>query len=258
VKGMTVIRSLNTADKAMQVLQVKIDALANNLANADATGFRQVLTRVSSSGANSPDAGAAPTPGANAGAMPAASRMEMSAALDTRPGPIRETGRDTDFALMGRGFFVVDSESGERYTRNGSFSLDESRQLITPDGLPVMGEGGPLIIEGEQFSLEPDGTIVSGGHVVGRLKIVDFDDPYRLEHQGASLLRAPEDMAAQAVPQPEVTVAQSHLENSNVNPIDTLVAMISAQRAFEVQAKIMTTEDDMLSKAVNNLPRATG
>ncbi|NCQ36091.1 hypothetical protein GW813_13675 [bacterium] len=65
-------------------------------------------------------------------------------------------------------------------------------------------------------------------------------------------------MAAQAVPQPEVTVAQSHLENSNVNPIDTLVAMISAQRAFEVQAKIMTTEDDMLSKAVNNLPRATG
>lgn len=255
---MTVIRSLNTAEKAMQVLQVKIDALANNLANADATGFRQVLTRVATSGANSPDGGSAPTAVANAGAMPAMARMEMSQSLDTRPGAIRATGRDTDFALMGRGFFVVDSGSGERYTRNGSFRLDAQRQLTTPDGLPVMGEGGPLTIAGDQFSLEPDGTIVSGGNVVGRLKVVDFDDPHRLEHQGASLLRAPQDMAAQAVPQVEVTVAQSHLEESNVNPIDTLVAMISAQRAFEVQAKIMTTEDDMLSKAVNNLPRATG
>ncbi len=252
------IRSLNTAEKAMQVLQVKIDALANNLANADSTGFRQVLTRVAekSDPALRPAAGGTQGTGspAKAGSVP----LELTNALDARPGAIKATGRQTDLALMGKGFFVVSSPGGERYTRNGSFMLNEQRQLTTPDGLLVQGDGGPLTIEGSSMSVEPDGTITSDGNVVGRLKIVDFDKPFRLEHQGANLLKAPADMAAQALPKQDTVVAQGHLEGSNVNPIDTLVAMIEAQRAFEVQAKIMTTEDEMLNKAVNYLPRATG
>ncbi len=252
------IRSLHTAEKAMQVLQVKIDALANNLANADATGFRQVLTRVTEDTGSRPGGGRSASPATGTGAMTKGSALELTNALDVRPGAIKETGRQTDFALMGKGFFVVGTDGGERYTRNGSFMLNEKRQLITPDGQLVQGDGGPLTIEGRDMSVEPDGTIVSDGGIVGRLKIVDFDQAYRLEHQGANLLKAPADLPPKPLAKQEIAVAQGHLEESNVNPIDTLVAMIQAQRAFEVQAKIMSTEDEMLNKAVNYLPRATG
>ncbi len=252
------IRSLNTAEKAMQIIQVKIDALANNLANADSTGFKQVLTRVTEKAAGqngqTPGLAATSTSGTSAHSL----RLNLMPSLDSRPGAITETGRQTDLALMGKGFFAIDTEAGERYTRNGSFMLNENRQLTTPDGLLVQGQGGPLTIEGQEFSVENDGSVVADGNVVGMLKIVDFSDPSRLEHQGANLLVAPSDLSPTAVPQTEIRVAQGNLEGSNVNPIDTLVAMIEAQRAFEIQSKIMTTQDDMLNKSVNNLPRATG
>ncbi len=252
------IRSLNTAEKAMQVLQVKMDALANNLANAGSTGFRQVLTQVTekANGPQSPTGAVATNTGISASSL--GTQLKMNHVLDPRPGPINATGRDTDFALMGRGFFVIGSESGERYTRNGSFVLDGKQQLITPGGDPVQGEGGPIILTNNDFNVEADGTIVSDGNVVGKLKIVDFKDPSQLEHQGANLLKPPKGMSAEPVPPAEVAVAQGHLEGSNVNPIDTLVAMIEAQRAFEIQGKIMMTEDELLSKSVNNLPRVSG
>ena len=90
---------------------------------------------------------------------------------------------------------------------------------------------------------------------MAQFKVVDFSDPGKLEHLGGNLLKPPEGMEPQAVPALEIAMAQGHLEGSNVNPIDTLVAMIQAQRAFEVQSKVMSTEDEMLSKSVNNLPR---
>jgi len=253
-----VIRSLNTAQKSMQNLQVKIDALANNLANADSAGFRGVLTRVTTEGSNAADNSGQITASQAQTAAGGLSRPDITYALDTRQGPVRETGRATDIALMSRGYFTVATDDGERFTRNGSFVLNENKQLTTPDGHLLQGDGGPISISGDGFSVEADGSVVSGGNVVGRLKIVDFTAPQRLEHMGANLLKASADMAPQPVPPAEVTVAQGHLEGSNVSPIDTLVAMIEAQRAFEVQAKILTTQDEMLNKSVNYLPRTTG
>ena len=84
------------------------------------------------------------------------------------------------------------------------------------------------------------------------------EDPTRLTHLGASLLVPPPDMEAKALDRAEASLAQGHLEGSNVNPIDTLVAMIAAQRAFEVQSKVLQAEDEMLEKSVNNLPRIGG
>ena len=256
------IRSLNTAERAMQMEQVRIDALANNLANVNSTGFRQILTRVAERG--SENAAEAVTPaadgqiskdlpkGANWAPAPI---MEMEHAVDIRPGAVRSTGRDTDMALMGRGFFAVQTPAGERYTRAGSFLLDSEKRLTTPAGELVIGTGGPIELNGESFSVNSNGTVIVDGNVAGQFKIVDFEDATKLMHQGANLLEAPEDMAPTVVPVDEVAMAQGHLEGSNVNAIDTLVAMISAQRAFEVQTKVMSTEDEMLEKSVNSLPR---
>jgi len=264
-----VLRSLNTAERAMQIQQVRIDALANNLANVNTTGFRGILTRVAEMGApettgNIDDGMQQPQLDQGQQLDRARSQREnwaldnklsINHATDVRSGPIVATGRDTDVALLSRGFFAIRTEAGERYTRGGSFSLNEQKELISPDGKRVLGTGGPLVLSGESFSIENDGRVMVDGAVVGQFKVVDFADPTKLEHLGGNMLTAPDGMEPQPVPPEEIVVAQGHLEGSNVNPIDTLVAMIQAQRAFEVQSKIMTTEDDMLSKTVNMLPR---
>jgi flagellar basal-body rod protein FlgF len=248
------IRSMQNAEKAMQMEQVRIDALANNLANVNSTGFKQVLTRVSQAGAGNGGTGI-PRTGDKNDNWPVNTSTNLYHAVDNRPGPVKATGRETDVAILGKGFFVVQGESGDRYTRNGSFSINQDKELVTADGQKVLGSGGPIVLDGSTFSVENDGTIMVDGAVKDRLKLVDFADPTRLEHEGNNLLLAPDDMESTEVPTDQVIVAQGHVEGSNVNAIDTLVAMIAAQRAFEVQSKVLSTEDEMLSKTVNNLPR---
>lgn len=246
--------------------QVRIDALANNLANVNTAGFKQILTRVGEPGGtkpvdpNSPDgeiqAQTARRPTGNTGSnWQSVTRMDLYHAVDIRPGPINATGRDTDVAIMGRGFYEIAGPEGSLYTRDGSFSLNSQRQLTTPGGLLVQGQGGAITLDGDNFSIGNDGTVSVDGKIVSQLKLVGFDDPTQLEHTGDSLLRAPDSIEATPLPAAEIVVAQGHLEGSNVNPIDTLVAMISAQRAFEVQSSVLKSEDEMLSKSVNNLPR---
>jgi len=259
------IRSLYTAEKAMKFEQVRIDALANNLANANSTGFKQVLTRIAHKGAegiNNPGPDGMPAD-RNPGTERVLGKdnwtnekeLEMYHAVDTRPGQMVATGRDTDVAIMSRGFFVVQTDAGERYTRNGAFTVDSQQQLTTPDGNVLLGTGGPIVVNGESFSVESDGTVLVDDIPVNSLKIVDFADASKLEHEGNNLLNAIDGMNAQDLPAEDLVVAQGHIEGSNVNAIDTLIAMIQAQRAFEVKSKILTTEDEMLAKSVNKLPR---
>jgi len=237
--------------------QVRIDGLANNLANVNTAGFKQILTRVAQPDSETGGGGVAKqvrTQRVGAGLNAPITRADIFHALDNRPGPINSTGRDTDVAIMGRGFFEVATADGKRYTRDGSFRLNAEKQLVTSDGLLVQGDGGPITLNGSDFGIANDGTVSVDGKPVGSLKLVGFDDPSRLEHMGGSILRAPEDLTATPIPAEEVVVAQGHLEGSNVSPINTLVAMITAQRAFEVQSKVMESEDEMLRKSVNTLP----
>ena len=122
-----------------------------------------------------------------------------------------------------------------------SFASEESHVITYPfpEDLPTS----------ERFHVSVDGQPTEV------LQLFDFEDPSRLTHLGGSLVVPPPEMEAVAVPVEEASMAQGHLEGSNVNPIDTLVAMIAAQRAFEVQSKVLASEDEMLEKSVNNLPR---
>ena len=250
------IKSLGTAENAMQLEQNRIDALANNLANVNTAGFKQILTRVAEVGGGAPLDPNGQSRELDQPGPQIKPTLQMYHALDNRPGTVRPTGRDTDIAVMGAGFFEISTPQGTAYTRHGSFMRDAEQRLTTPDGHQVMGERGPILMkEGESFDIANDGSIMVDGKFLDRLKMVSFADPTRLEHLGASLLIPPADMESRVMDSAEIVVAQGHLEGSNVNPIDTLIAMIAAQRAFEVQSKVMTTEDEMLSKTVNNLPR---
>jgi len=250
------LRSLQMARKAMQIEQVRVDMLANNLANVATTGFRQVLTRVTEEGATP---GAEGMPGPVAGDLTATRDLLVSQATDIRHGAIAPTGRQQDVALVSRGFFVVQGADGvEAYTRDGSFHLDDGGRLVTAGGQQVMGTGGPIEVGAGVFEVQNDGAVLVDGQLRGRLRVVDFPDATRLSHRGDSLLTAVEGQDAADIPATEVSVLQGHLEGSNVDPVRTLVDMIAAQRAFEVQSKMLQATDESLQKSVNNLSAVRG
>jgi flagellar basal-body rod protein FlgF len=271
-----VLRSLQTAEQAMQLQQLRIETFANNLANVNSTAFKQVLTRVAEEGsmgiAWSPGAQAdetgtgedvagglgrasavAPLPSARGRPFEPSGPLLMFGALDSRPGPLRETGNPTDLALVGEGFFVVQTETGESYTRDGSLHLDGEGQLVSDDGHAVLGSGGPLKMSGSVFQVGRDGAVSAAGNEIGKLRVVRFSDPSRLQHVGHGLLTAPPDMVPEDVPAANVLIAQGQLEGSNVNPIDTLVNMIAAQRAFETASRLISNADQSLDQSINKL-----
>ena len=252
------LRTLLTARQAMHLEQTRIDTLANNLANVATAGFRQVLNTVSerlpASGRPAQDSGLAGNPLSRR----TGKTLSMSHAIDLRPGPLQSTGRGTDVALSGRGFFVVqDDEGNELFTRDGSFRLDETGQLVTPGGLAIQGTGGPINAAGGKITVDTDGTITVGGTNRGRLRLVTFDQAQNLEHRGDGLLRASESLSPTDIEPGATTVMQGYLEGSNVDPVRTLVDMIAAQRAFEVESKVLQANDEMLGKSVNTLGRTT-
>jgi len=229
----------------------------SNLANVDAVGFKQVLTRVSEPPREVPQSEPGGLPVGPGRAAPSQLNWEaprqqvLTQAVDVRAGSMTTTGRPTDVALLTAGFFVIQTENGEQYTRNGSFRLDDQRRLVTSDGLPLAGTGGALTIDGASYSIERDGAVVVDGSQIGKLKVVDFAAPDRLQHAGNSRLVAPDGMEAEPVALEQVHIEQGMLEGSNVDPITTLVNMIAAQRAFEIESKILQTNDESLDKSIN-------
>jgi len=258
-----VLKSLLTAEEAMQREQIKLDVLANNLANVNTTGFKQKLTSVQQLATRSViDRGAEGTSMSGA-AGPRPNRagthwsterpVQMRMILDPRPGQLRQTGRETDLAIVGRGLFVVKTADGDLYTRNGQFRLDGEGRLVTAHGLAVQGERGDIVADGRSLTIQRDGSIVVDGQRIDALRIVQLADMTGLEHRGSSLLSPPLDVELQEMPREQIELLQGHLEGSNVSPIASLIDMIAAQRAFEVKAKLLSTADEMLAKSVNQL-----
>ncbi|MDR1063198.1 MAG: flagellar basal body rod protein FlgF [Azoarcus sp.] len=211
-------------------------AVAHNIANADSTGFRAELHKMR--------AVEVQTQAMHTRAFV----VDASVASDFAPGPLKFTGRELDVAVRGRGWLAVQTPGGgEGYTRNGSLEISANGVLQTREGLPVLGDGGPLTVPPDsEIVVGSDGTIsavqVQEGIVneVGRLKLVNppedelvrgDDGFFRLE----SGFSAPLDEA--------VTVEDGYLEGSNVNVADQMVQMISLARQFEMQMRMITNAE---------------
>ncbi|MCD6460885.1 flagellar hook-basal body protein [bacterium] len=183
-------------------------------------------------------------------------------------GPLKLTGNPLNFAIEGKGFFTVEMNGKEYYTRNGSFTMNTNGELVTSEGYPVLDtEGGRINIlnsfkgnpaDVSKITLSSDGIIkihsanLKENIEAGKLKIVDFDDLTKLEPMGSSLFNA-----GKAVPQEteEFSLSQGYLEQSNVNIIDEMVSMISNMRIYETNQKILKSISDSINRSTNELGR---
>lgn len=239
---------LYTAYLGMRARQRALDANANNIANVSTAGFKGERTTYSSVEADAAKASSA----AAAARAPRALGVLAGGATDFSAGPLRETGRTLDAAIEGDGFFVVQTERGERYTRAGNFTLDAAGQLVTQSGDLVVGEAGPVTVPPGNVAVGEDGTVSVGGSAVGRLRIVRFDKPAaELFKEGASLFAAAE--GARPAAAEGSRVVQGALEASNVNSVAEMVAMMRNGREFESLQRAVSLVRDMGRRAASEI-----
>jgi len=179
--------------------------------------------------------------------------LDLNSAFDFSQGSITKTGRSLDFALYGKGFFVVETPGGPRYTRNGMFYLNQNGQIVNSEGNAVAGEAGPITIPADvelsQLNVSSDGSISAGGTAIGKFRFVDFkDDENKLVPTGASCFRMPDD-DVRPVTAENIVVKQSYQEASNVKMVDELVAMIMVSRLYEANMKFILAKKE-ISKSI--------
>ena len=225
-----------------------LDTIANNLANASTPGFRAEHNVFSAVLAEQRQAGGSALNRAmnDYGVM-------SGTTLDRSQGALQKTGNDLDVAIQGTGFFAVQTAKGTMYTRDGSFQVSALGQLVTPAGDPVLGQKGVINMLPGPVSISPDGSISSRGALAGKLKLVDFKPGTDLVSAGATYYAASE---ANEIPAVGSTVQQGALENSNVNPVASMVELISAQRSAEMMQKAVTMFSSEMDKmAAQDLPK---
>jgi len=226
-----------------------LDTIANNLANTSTSGYRGQHNVFQAVLANTE--GSSPLSQAvNSFGILRGTR------LDPGQGTLDRTGNETDLAIEGPGFFVIQTTSGKVYTRNGNFHVSRDNQLVTASGDPVMGENGPVAVVGSPLSISPDGTISADGALAGKLAIAEFPTGTEMNNLGQSYYSAssPPARAAQAS-----HVRQGMLEESNVNAVSSVVELVTVQREAEMMQRILSLLNSDIDKvAVQELPRVSG
>ena len=178
----------------------------------------------------------------------------ITTAVDMSPGEMLKTDNPLHVALSGNGFFVVDTPTGIRYTRNGSFRVNRSNELVSGDGYPLLragtrtGKNARLLLPKGTIEISTAGEVSVDGAQVGQLRIVAFKDTGLLTKVGGSLFVASGE-ASKTAPN-EIRVRQGFLEQSNVNPIAGLAEMISIMRSFEMLNRAVRSITDVVDRKV--------
>jgi flagellar basal-body rod protein FlgF len=225
-----VILQMTKPVQAGLIQEKKFEIISNHLANADTDGFKgDILT------------------------FDEMLRAKLS--LDLTQGDIKTTGNKLDLALTDEGFFKVQTSQGLRYTRNGNFSLNGENVLVTQSGDPVMGEDGPITIDGTDICINEEGEVISDGEIAGKLKIVTFKDMEKLQKDGLSLFvykGMPTDEMAPRI----IAVKQGALESANVSTVVEMTKMVETMRLYESFQKIIQSFDEADAKAINELGKS--
>ena len=264
-------RGLYTAATGMITETKRTDTIANNLANANTTGFKRddavtsdfepmLIRRINDmSGPKDITEFKGFSLGRKApvvGELGLGSQV-ADIATDHSQGSLQSTGNQLDFAVEGEGYFRVATPRGERYTRDGNFYRDARSHLVTVNGNEVLDNAGrPIIIpeEAADFLVSPEGSITANGIQVAILGLVSFPGgDASMVKEGNSLYR-PAD-PAQRPQQAAGSIQQGALERSNTEIVSEMVNLIANYRAYEANSKAVVTQDSMLDKSVNEVGR---
>lgn len=243
------IRGLYSSASGMLAETTRTGVIANNLANGSTAGYKKdiavgkdfagILIKRINDGQGAPVIGT----------LGVGTQIDEIATIHVA-GPMRPTGNALDFAVNGNGFFSVETPAGERFTRTGAFTRNGQGELVTSEGYRVLGQNQPIRLPEGTISVEPTGRVTVDGVEAGQLRLTEFADERHLLKEGANLFRA------SATGQPATgQVVQGCLEQSNVNIVAEMVNLISGYRAYEICAKSVQAQDQLLDKAVNEVGR---
>jgi flagellar basal-body rod protein FlgF len=231
------------------ILRRQMDIVANNIANADTAAFKveKLIVKPDPQPINNPDAGSSTVNYA----------LDVALARDFGQGALQQTGGQFDVAIEGDGFFKVQTAAGERYTRDGRFSMNTEGKLVTKQGQAVQGDGGDIVIDAKKgpINIAADGTISQGTERVGKIGAVSFTDNAALSKVGDGLYANNSNLAAG--PAQSVIVHQGMVEASNVNPILQITDMIEVSRAYERMSKLIDQTCELDRQAINTLGKIT-
>lgn len=277
------LRGIFTGASGMIAQEHRLEAVSNNLANVDKTAYKKdqtifkafpdmLIRRINESGVGIVPAGSYDT-------MPFVGKLSTGLEVNEvytqfTQGALTRTENSFDLALEGQGFFTVLTERGERYTRDGSFTINQDGVLMTHNGNPVLGENGIIRLQTNNFLINEQGEIVvntqistdpqdmvsmdgndwEGPQVIDRLKLVDFEHRRMIKKEGDSMYRETEYSGPPLAPS-DLKVRQGFLEKSNVNIVREMVDMIEVQRGYEANQKSVTTADQTLGRLINEVGR---
>jgi flagellar basal-body rod protein FlgF len=231
-------------------LRRELDIAANNIANADTTGFKVEQLLLGAEVGNR---------ARNDAIRPGASFvLDNGVGRDFSQGSLEQTGRTLDFAIEGEGvFFRIEDAGGEAYTRDGAFTISPEGVLVTKAGRPVLGDDGPITLDPARgaITVGDDGTISQDEVVIGQLGLARFAELGVLTKDGDGLYRnasnaAPIDAAG-------AQIRQGMLEGSNVNPLVEITQLIEISRAYERATKMVENVQDLSRRSVERLGRST-
>jgi flagellar basal-body rod protein FlgF len=244
----------------------KLEVISQNLANVNTTGYRR--DRLVFKEFMPPFA---PDPGLDTGKNvllpPDRGNSNVSYVgisdyyTDQTAGALKQTGGSLDLALGGPGYFSIETQDGTRYTRNGNFRLNTKNQLVNQKGDLVLDtQQNPIIIDvpGADISIDASGNISAGtgltNTIIGKIKVVKFENPKTLEKVGDGLFKQI-NLNAQEIPTTDTIVSQGFLENSNVSTVEEMTDMLATLRLFETYQKMIQTIDSMDDQSVNDIGR---
>ena len=279
------VRGIYTGAAGMVTKMHQMDVISNNLANVDKTGYKRdtailksfpemLIRRMN-------DDGVVRFPLGSYDVMPMVGKLGTGVEVNevyTRftQGAMKQTHNPFDTALDGKGFFVVQTDRGLRFTRNGSFLINKEGFLVNKNGFKVIGEKGSVQIKKHNFQIDADGRVIVNADeqddpkklidsnqndwkrpvVLDRLRIVNFENLRYLDKEGNSFYKETKYSGkATDIQTNRPKVVQGFLEASNVNPVTEMVKMIEVQRSYEASQKAIQSHDQTLSKLINEAGR---
>lgn len=233
------------AAAAMQARMQALDLVANNLANSSTSGYKTdgEFNTLFTSMAGDDESGSSAVP------------MLQRQWTDFASGLLEPTNNPLDFGISGKGFFVVQGPSGPLYTRNGNFRFSTSGNLITSEGYPLLQESGaPFRLNTAQpVEVSRDGEITQKGKQLGRIGIVDFQNPSGLTKFGSNYFLNTSGQEPEAATGAEIY--QGKLEASNVSASHGAVRIVGLSRQFEMMQKAISLSNDMSKKAIEEVAK---